>query len=165
MPWRPGVNRSTLQSPYERPERFGSGRPSICIDNSHRVGKGDRQVHRQVSSVTRLAAAALLVGLGGVGCRGHGGSGTAQPAYQSTVPSAEQPSEVAQSAPTLAPTPAPTPAPTDSPAPSPMNAAAPTNAAAATPDPLDGQLSNLDNLLNGINGSLSGSDAGPASGE
>src|ERR1035437_1094299 len=143
MPWRPGVNRSTLQSPYERPERFGSGRPSICIDNSHRVGKGDRQVHRQVSSVPRLAAAALLVGLAVVGCARHGGSGTAQPADQSTVPAAAQPSEVAQSAPTLAPTPAPT----------------------ATPDPLDGQLSNLDNLLNGINGSLSGSDAGPASGE
>jgi len=112
-------------------------------------------VHRQVSSVTRLAATALLVGLAVVGCARHGDSGTAQPADQSTVPAAAQPSEVAQSAPTLAPTPAPTPASTDSPAPSPTKAATPTNAAAATADALDGQLSNLDNLLNGVNGSLS----------
>jgi hypothetical protein len=53
-----------------------------------------------------------------------------------------------------------------------MDSATPSDSAAgqganpaATPDPLDSQLSGLDNLLNGINSSISSSDPGSAGGE
>jgi hypothetical protein len=152
-----------------RPERFGAGHPKICNDNSQRVGTGERQVDRQISSVTRLAATALLVGLAVLGCARQGGN---EPGRQADAPAAGSAlsSQVVQAAPTLAPTDAPTPAAMVSPTPSgsaapATNAPAQTDAPAATPDPLDGQLANINNLLNGINSSIAGSDAGPASGE
>ena len=114
-------------------------------------------MNRQLSSATRLAAIVLLVGIAVVACGRPNGAADNQPA--SPTPAAQQ-SQADPVAATLAPT--PTDAPTDSAAPgdaatdSAAQAASP--AAAATADPLDTQLSNLDSLLNGVNGSLSGSD-------
>jgi hypothetical protein len=95
-------------------------------------------------SVTRLAATALLVSVAVLGCATHNrtGAGAGQPAV--SVPAAG-PSQVVETAPTLTPTLTPTPA--------------------AASDSIDSQLSDLEKQLNGINGSLSGGDAGPSSGE
>jgi hypothetical protein len=106
-------------------------------------------VNRQLSSATRLAATALLVGIAVVGCARHdAGSGPTAPVAQ--------PSQAA-AAPTLAPNPTQAAISTGTPA--------ATDTATTTPDPLDSQLTNLQNLLNGIDSSLSGSDAGPSAGE
>lgn len=115
-------------------------------------------MNRQLSSATRLAAIALLVGIAVVACGRPNGAADNQPA--SSRPATQQ-SQADTVAATLAPT--PTDAPTDSAAPGSATtdsaAAAASPAPAATADPLDTQLSNLDSLLNGVNGSLSGSDA------
>jgi hypothetical protein len=133
-------------------------------------------VNRQLSSGTRLAATALLVGFAVAACGKPNDAAAGRPA--GSTPAAQQ-SQADQAAATLAPTPsslatdsAPSAAATDSataaasPAPAATAAAAAvppapaaTAAEAATADPLDAQLSNLDSLLNGVNGSLSGSDA------
>lgn len=111
----------------------------------------------QLSSVTRFAATALLVGLAVVACgRPNEAGGNQTP---DSTPVAQQ-SQADQATPTLAPT--PTDAATSVPAPSDAAtdsaAAAAPSAAAGTADQLDTQISNLENLLNGVNGSLSGSD-------
>lgn len=114
-------------------------------------------MNRQVGSINRLAAVALLVGLAATGCGWHTGAGADQP--EGPTP-ATQPSQLDQSTPTLAPaeSPSESPAPSDSPS-------AGSSADANTPDPIDSQLSALDNLLNGINSSLSGSDPDSSGGE
>jgi hypothetical protein len=142
-----------LQSSYRDTERIVGGRPRISIVSSDRVGKETNQVNRQLTSVTRLAATALLVGLVAVACGQPGDATTGQPAV--STPAAQQ-SQADQAAATLAPT--PISALTDSAAAATSPASAATAAGAAAGDPLDAQLSNLDSLLNGINGSLSGSD-------
>jgi len=129
----------------------------LSLVSSDRVGKETNHVKYQLSSVTKLAAAALLVSLSVVACGRPSDAGGNQAA--DSTPVAQQ-SQADPGAATLAPTPndaatsvpAPSGAPTDSAA-----AAAPSGAARAA-DPLDTQISNLENLLNGVNGSLSGSD-------
>lgn len=103
-------------------------------------------MNHQLSSATRLAAIVLLVGIAVVACGRPNGAADNQPA--SPTPAAQQ----SQADPVGTDSAAPGDAATDSAA----QAASP--AAAATADPLDTQLSNLDSLLNGVNGSLSGSD-------
>jgi hypothetical protein len=97
---------------------------------------------------------ALLVGIAVMACGKPNDAAGGQPA--GSTPTAQQ-NPADHAAATLAPT--PMDAATDSSAPSdaPTNSPAPAAGAGAV-DPLDAQLSNLDNLLNGINGSLSGSD-------
>ena len=107
------------------------------------------QVNRPVRSVTTLAAAALLLGMAVVGCAGHNGGAVNGPAGSPPV---------AQTARTGATEPpVPTPAPTATPADATPSAGS-TGAPNATADPLDALLTNLDQLLNGLNGSLSGSE-------
>jgi hypothetical protein len=103
-------------------------------------------VNHQLSYATRLAAIVLLVGIAVVACGRPNGAADNQSA--SSTPAAQQ----SQADPVETDSAAPGDAATDSAA----QAASP--AAAATADPLDTQLSNLDSLLNGVNGSLSGSD-------
>ena len=131
-----------LQSSYRGTEQVVDHGPRISIVSSDRVGKETNHVNRQLSSVTRLAAVALLFGIAVVACGKPNDAAGGQPA--GPTPTVQQP-QADQAPATLAPT--PTSAPTDS------------ASAAATADPLDAQLSNLDTLLNGVNGSLSGSDA------
>ena len=121
-------------------------------------------MNRQVISITRLAATALLVGIAVVGCAKQG-SGAGQPTGSTPAALASQ---VAPTAPTLAPT--PVGVATDPAATRPgrdRRTAAPvgTTTPNATADPLDGSFSDLGNLLNGINSSLSGADAGASGGE
>jgi hypothetical protein len=118
------------------------------------------QVDRHCSSVTRLAALALLVAAAVIGCARHDGAGTAAVATPTS-----QSSQVVQTAPTPEPTATDAPAPTEAAVPSESADANPTTAAAATPDPLDNELSNLNSLINGVNGSVSNGDAGTAGGE
>lgn len=110
---------------------------------------------RQVSPVTRLAAVALLVGIAVIGCAKHEGA---------VVPAGSMSAVQSSGVNEAAATPAESAAPTDSASPSPSSEASPTAAAAATPDPLDGLFSNLNNLINGVNSSLSGG-AGTSGGE
>jgi hypothetical protein len=110
---------------------------------------------QKATSVTRLAATALLVGAAVLGCANHNGTRSGQP-----VPApVAQPSQVVGLTPTLAPT------PVDSPAPNPTNVPGATAAPAAASDSIDSQLSDLEKQLNAIDGSLSGGDAVPSSGE
>jgi hypothetical protein len=113
------------------------------------------QVDRQASSVTRLAAVALLVGIAVIGCARH--DGAVVPAGSTPAPQASQ---VDQAAPTPTDAAVDSAAPTDSASPSPSDVPSPSAAAAATPDPLDSEISNLNNLINGVNSSLSGGGAG-----
>jgi hypothetical protein len=110
---------------------------------------------QKAASVTRLAATALLVGVAVLGCARHDGAGAGQPAVSAP---AAGPSQVVQTQ-TLAPT------PVDSAPPNPTDAPGATAAPTAASDSIDSQLSDLEKQLNGINGSLSGGDAGPSSGE
>lgn len=108
-------------------------------------------MNRQLTSVTRFAATALLVGIAAMACGKPNSAAGDRPA--GPTPTLQQ-SQVDQAAATLVPT--PIDATTYSAAASPDAAA--TAADAAAGDPLDAQLSNLDNLLNGVKSSLSGSD-------
>ncbi|HEX7497079.1 MAG TPA: hypothetical protein VF344_01245 [Candidatus Limnocylindrales bacterium] len=114
-------------------------------------------MNSQLSSVTRLAATALLVGLAVVACGRPNDAGGNQTADSTPV---VQQSQADQAAASLVPTPmdAATDAPAPADAPTDSAAAAAPSAATGTADPLDTQISNLENLLNGVNGSLSGSD-------
>jgi hypothetical protein len=115
-------------------------------------------VHRQGSSVTRLAAVALLVGVAVIGCARHDSPVTtagSTPALQSSPATATStPVSIVTAS-----------APIDAASPSESTDPSPTAAAAVTPDPLDSELSNLNNLINGVNSSVSGSDAGTSGGE
>lgn len=111
-------------------------------------------MNRQFRPVTRLAATALLVGVAVLACSKPTDTGSSQPA--GSTPTALQ-SQTDQAAATLVP--APSYAATDSAAASASPSADATAAGAAAGDPLDTQLTDLDDLLNGVNGSLSGSDA------
>ena len=112
-------------------------------------------MNRQLTSVTRFAATALLVGIAAMACGKPNDAAGGRPA--GPTPTVQQ-SQADPAAATLAPT--PISAATDSPAPTgaATDSPAATAAGAGASDPLDAQLSNLDNLLDGINGSLSGSD-------
>jgi hypothetical protein len=127
--------------------------------------KETTHVNRQVISITRLAVTALLVGIAVVGCAKQG-SGAGHPT--GSMPTAPA-SQVAPTAPTLAPTPVgvatESPAATASPPATDTAAPVGTTSPNATTDPLDGSFSDLGNLLNGINSSLSGADAGASGGE
>ena len=120
-------------------------------------GREINQVHRQASSVTRLAAVALLVGIAVIGCAKHDGAAT--PAGSTPL---VQASQVDQTTPAPTPAASDTAAPTDSASPSPSSDA---GAPATTPDPLVNEINTLNNLINGINSSLSGGDAGTSGGE
>ncbi len=110
-------------------------------------------MNRRLTSVTRLAATALLVGIAVMACGKPNDAAGGRPA--GPTPTVQQ-SQADPAAATLAPTPISTATYSDAAAASPASAA--TAAGAGAGDPLDAQLSNLDNLLNGINESLSGSD-------
>jgi hypothetical protein len=148
---------AALQSPYRGTQQVVGGGIRLSLVSSDRVGKETNHLNSQLSSVTRLAATALLVGLAVVACGRPNDSGGNQTA--GSTPVAQQ-SQADQAAATLAPTPmdAATSVPAASDAATDSAAAAVPSAAAWAADPLDTQLSNLENLLNGVNGSLSGSD-------
>ena len=148
---------AALQSPYRGRQQVVGGGVRLSLVSSDRVGKETNHVKYQLSSVTKLAAAALLVSLSVVAC-GRPNDAGGNTAADST-PVAQQ-SQADPGAATLAPTPidAATSAPAPSGAPTDSAAAAAPSGAAGTADPLDTQISNLENLLNGVNGSLSGSD-------
>jgi len=118
-------------------------------------------VNLQVRSATRLALTALLLGAAAVGCAGHAASGAGGPAVSATT---AQPGRPDRTMPTLAATPNDSVA-ADATTPGPTTAAGETAAAGPTADPLNSQLSNLDDLLNGIDSSLSASAAGASGGE
>jgi hypothetical protein len=118
------------------------------------------QVDRHSSSVTRLAAVALLVGVAVVGCARHNGAETTA----APTPAAQS-SQVVQIASTPEPTATDIPALTDSASPGDSADPNATAAAPATPDPLDSELSNLNTLINGVNSSVSSGDAGTSGGE
>ena len=108
---------------------------------------------RPVSTATRLAATALLVGLAAVACSGRGNAAGNQ---AGTTPATPVVTTTPEASPTLTVVPTDTAVPSDSPA----GIDAP-----ATPDPLDSDLSGIQNLLNGVNDQLSGNDPGSAGGE
>jgi hypothetical protein len=109
-------------------------------------------------SVTKLATAALLFGAIAMGCAGHNGGAAPSPG----TPAVQQ-SQVAGTAPTLEPI--TSDAPSDSPESSATTDPGVTAAPGSTTDPIDTDLSQIENQLNGVNGSLSGADAGPSAGE
>jgi hypothetical protein len=122
------------------------------------AAKETSQVHRQVSSLPRLATMVLLVGIVAGGCAKQAGTVPVQAA--GSTPAAQSSPVVA-----VAPTLVSTDAPSDSAAPSQTAGASAPAAPNATPDPLDSPFSELNNLLNGIDSSLSGADAGTTGGE
>jgi cytoskeletal protein RodZ len=124
-------------------------------------------VDRQLSSVTRLAVVALLVGVAAIGC-GNRSAATppasigSTPAPQATA--VDQPTATLASTPTDSATDAASTAPTDSAAPSATTVTGGSNPQPTT-DPVTTDITNLNNIINGINGSVSGGDAGTSGGE
>lgn len=108
---------------------------------------------RKAVSVAGLAAVALLVAVAAFGCANRG---AVQPAGHAPAVQSSQGDKAAS-----------TPTPTQTPTPTPLDAAAtnPTDDRGAADDSLAGDLSDLERLLGGINGALSGSEAGPSGGE
>lgn len=157
------ATRPTLQSPYLRPEHLEGVRASIsgaAPDERDRHEETNR-VKRPTGPIARLAATALLVGIAAVGCAGHDGPGHAGSIPAQPSPAVAAPANASTPIVTVTDTPA-----TSGPAAAGQSPASGlTNAPAATPDPLDGQLSDINNLINGVNGSLSGADAGTSGGE
>ena len=108
---------------------------------------------RQLSSIARLAAVALLVGLAAVGCAGKAHSGTGSLAV-STPASQPSQADIAASTPSASPAVAAPAGPTQNGGPTTTAGSTPTPA--TTTDPLSGQLSNS---------SVSGGTAGASGGE
>jgi hypothetical protein len=106
-------------------------------------------VDRKAVSVAGLAAVALLVAVAAFGCANRG---AVQPAGHAPAVQSSQGDKAAST-----PTPSPTPLDTA--------ATNPTDDPGAADDSLAGDLSDLERLLGGINGALSGSEAGPSGGE
>jgi hypothetical protein len=105
-------------------------------------------VDRKAISVAGLAAVALLVAVAAFGCANRGGA--VQPAGHAPAVQSRQ-GDKAASTPTLTPVDTAATNPTDDPG--------------AADDSLAGDLSDLERLLGGINGALSGSEPGPSGGE
>lgn len=131
------------------------------------------QVDRQLSSFTRLATVALLVGVAAIGCGNRGGATPAASTGSTPVPQA---TIVDQPPTTLTPT--PTDSATDAASAGPSGSAGPSDSAAPsrsigpsaansepTTDPVTTDITNLNNIINGIGGSVSGGDAGTSGGE
>jgi hypothetical protein len=117
-------------------------------------------VNRQASQAARLVAGAALLGLLAAGCARHPG-GAATPAP--STPGAPQATAAGQE-PVATPGIVVTPPATDPASPGvvavgPTQAAPTVPIAPATPDPLDAELQGIDQLLNGMDGSLSNSDS------
>ena len=118
--------------------------------------QGEHQVDFQPRCIARVVAVTLLVGLATAGCARSSGSGVGNPA--ASTPAAQS-SQANASTSTGTATAGPTQTA------NPTTAAVATKAAAATTDPLDDQLSNIDNLLNGVDSSISGGATGASGGE
>ena len=126
-------------------------------------------MYRRTTSAARLAAVALLVGLATVACARHGSSATAAPAVSSAVEATltSQTAQIATPTPNAAGAGSPS-APTYSSGASAAGSAEPSSTPAAgksptaaiTPDPLDSELQTLDQILGGVDSSLSGSGPG-----
>lgn len=123
-------------------------------------------MNRQTSSAARLASTLVIVGIVAVACgRSNAAQGT-QPATQGPTAAASA----------LAETPTPTPVAATSDAPASPAASGSATPASATPaatysppaianDPVTGEIQSIDQLLKGIDGSLSGADSGTNGGE
>jgi hypothetical protein len=131
-------------------------------------------VNRHRSSTARLAATALvvgLVGLAGTACGGHGipatsgAPATSQAAQTSATGSAISADPTASAPVSTIAVASPSASASGSVAPSMVAAASKAPAAAATPDPLDAELKGLDQIVNDVNGSISGTDASSSGGE
>jgi hypothetical protein len=159
------VLRRSLQSAYVDRELSGSAGPSISdVSSTQGVTKEIDHVNRPTKSAAGLLGLALLLGSVASGCARHGGS-TPEPVTQATP-------VVAGAGETAAPTATVFAAPIASPSESPVATATPvaTQASATanpkpTADPLDSELQTLNQLLNGIDTSLSGSDSSTTGGE
>jgi hypothetical protein len=135
------------------------GASTIPFVSSTESDKETNQVNRQASSAVRLASALVIAGIVVVACGRHG-SPQAQPVAQD--PAASPVTAVATFTPEAVQTPdvAVTAAPSDSAAPVATYAPpAPAN------DPVTGEILSIDQLLGGLDGSLSGADSGSAGGE
>jgi hypothetical protein len=114
-------------------------------------------VKRQTKALATILGVALLLSGVAAGCARRGGADvTTAPSTQPANPTATvaaQPSDAFDLTDTTVPDVTPEPASTDVPA----TSAAPAN---PTADPLDAQLQNVNQLLNGIDTSISGSSGG-----
>jgi hypothetical protein len=113
-------------------------------------------VDRRTSSAITLAVTALLVATAAIGCAKHDGTGAGASQPGITAPAALS---------TPAGMTGETPNPLDTAVPSPSTDPGASGAPGSTADPIDTELSDLDKLLSGLNGALSGADAGPSAGE
>jgi hypothetical protein len=156
-PWEPGCDlTSGLRG--ARTDRIHGGQDPIVSSNES--DKEIDQVNRQSSQAARLIAGAALLGLLVVGCARHGGgaetpapSTAGTPRATATEPApAATPDNVATALATGAVAPGVAAA-------DPTRAAAPATSAPATPDPLDAELQGINQLLNGMDSSLSNSDS------
>jgi hypothetical protein len=109
------------------------------------------ELNRRTEVASRLSVALLFVAIAAAGCSQHGAGPGQTLENPALTPSAA--------------TPAGSPAPAAQPTPATQAAATGGAGAQATPDPVDTSISGLNQLLNGIDGSLSGSDAGASGGE
>ncbi len=144
----------------------------IPIVTTRPSDKETNQVNRQNRSVTRLTAVVLVVGLVALAsgaCARHGspstlGSAGNSQAIQGTE-AAPADSTVASDDLTSTSLGSPDASASGSTAASPTLSSSRTTAPAATPDPLDSELQALDQIVNDVNGSISGTDARASGGE
>ena len=119
-------------------------------------------MNRQASSVLKLAAAALLVSVAAIGCAKHdSGAGIQAAPTQQAQEAQAAPATQPVVAPVTTPVPAETAQPDATAGPA-DGSAAPVTAGnpVATADPVDTSISNLDQLIKGIENSLNTSDSG-----
>lgn len=122
-------------------------------------------------SIARLTAIVVVVGLialASVACARGGPAATSNPSASlaAQVSGTAQPISTASDGPSIAaPDSSPNTSASGSPVTSPTAGASRTAAQAATPDPLDSELRALDQIVNDVNGSVSGSDASASGGE
>jgi hypothetical protein len=141
-----------LLSPYSPLTRAPNASKAAAPPSQRRFStprkKEISQVDRKAVSVAGLAAVALLVAVTTFGCANRGGA--VQPAGHTPAVRSSQGDKAAST---------PTPTPVDT------AATNPTDDPGAADDSLAGDLSDLESSLGGINGALSGSEAGPSGGE
>lgn len=164
-----------LQPAYLRPELSEGCVAMIAIVTTRQSTKERHPVNRQHGSIARLTATVLVVGLVGLASMACGRNGSPVAPGSPGLTQAAPATQAEAAGPTIGGNPSfgaleSSPASADasapaSAAPSPSHTGSRAPVPAATSDPLDAELQALDQVVNDVNGSISGTDASSSSGE
>jgi hypothetical protein len=153
LTWAPNSEKpAPAKCPLSAPDEHDRRQPTWIVNSAPSPG----------SQPSRCSVGVAVIGCGNRGAATPAATTGPTPAPQATA--ADQPQVTLAPAPTDSATDAASATPSDSASPSPSSATGATHSQPTT-DPVTTDLTNLDNIINGVNGSVSGGDAGTSGGE